>query len=178
VIESGDSVWYDITFVNTKTTVAEWVRVLDRMPSNMEYIGMEVLNGDETTLNVSHDTSTNILDIYVWDMEVWASYIVRVETVVTGNNQDEVTNNVSIYTEQELDDPIEEEHDDEKFDDNLDDVTIKIEHCTTDGVIYLDVDNNNRYGSGDVLLPEQEVNFLSAYPSSNIWRNRSRKFVR
>ena len=164
IIESGDTVWYDITFANTKTTLAEGVRVLDKMPTNMAYVNAVVTNGAETDLTIAHDASTNILDIYVWDMEVGAMYTVRVETVVTGSDADEITNSVSIYTDQEQNDPIEFEHDEEQFEDNEDEVVIRLEHCTTDGLMYLDIADDDRYTAGeDVLISDQAVSFKSIH---------------
>lgn len=51
---------------------------------------------------------------------------------MTGNDGDFVQNDVSIYTDRGTDDEVEQEFDEDIFDDNVDDVTIMIQHCMTD----------------------------------------------
>jgi hypothetical protein len=67
---------------------------------------------------------------------------------VSGVDGDFVNNNASVYSNLGPTDPIEIEFDPEDVADNVDDETILIRHCVTDGVVYLDVIDNDLYDAG------------------------------
>lgn len=171
VVESGDTVIYELNFANMWPTTVTWVRVQDIMPDALTYIASEVdaAASTSTAVTIIHMASGNILDIYVPIMEAGDAYRILVTTIVDGQDGDIVRNTASVYTNLWPTDPIENEFDPDAVDDNEDDEEILIHHCITDGTVYLDILDDDLYNSWtDTWLSWQQIQFVSDHETYTV----------
>ena len=101
------------------------------------------------------------------------SYLFLVKTKVVGPAMSLVTNNSTIYAGGKKLDTIESGFDPKQFSDNEDPETITIKQCKIDGVVYLDVNMNKEYNTGDIVQANQDITITNGFVTKTMKTNGS-----
>lgn len=163
IIESSDTVTYALTFENTWPSRAFDVHIEDILPEEMEVesVSIESQTAWSPWLTIDKDSTPGklLVDLQA-PMRGWDAYELLVTTTVIWDDTrpvawNDVLNTATIYTPAMENDLVEMNYTawwdtngsgkDDDFDNNADEVTVMIKQCFVDGIVYLDIDNNDEY---------------------------------
>jgi hypothetical protein len=152
---------------NFGPTDATGVVVTDDYPSNMQIISVTTIKKPSSKPVPVIDTTsiTGKVKVSLGDpVSSGESYSFLVKTKVVGPAMSLVTNNSTIYANGGIKgDSIENGYDPKQFSDNEDPETITIKQCKVDGFVYLDVNMNNLYDTGDIVQANQDIAINNGY---------------